>query len=112
MRKPCSNCPFRSDRPFGSLGVGHAENIANALDGDGGFHCHKTLGYDSPVLCVGAAIYLEQARADEGGLRANLTFRLAVMTDELSLDGLSNEIPVYKTREEFLRGVRYTPPNS
>lgn len=46
MKEPCSNCPFRSDRPFRGLNRDRAEEIVKTLHADGGFHCHKTNKYD------------------------------------------------------------------
>jgi hypothetical protein len=86
--------------------------IASALMADAAFHCHKTVDYSrsfcgrvtkDSTLCTGAAIFLEQVRPD--GLRANLAFRLAVMTHELHPDELSDQVPVYDSIDDFLDGA-------
>lgn len=46
LTRPCGNCPFRSDRqPF--LSRDRAQDIADSLEADASFHCHKTLSYES-----------------------------------------------------------------
>lgn len=45
LREPCSNCPFRSDKPF-YLGAERAEGIADDLHEGKTFYCHKTIDYD------------------------------------------------------------------
>ena len=112
MKEPCSNCPFRSDRPFGALSVERAEEIAIALHQDSTFHCHKTTGSDeegrgvitkNSKLCTGAAIFLENTRP--GGMLANLGFRLGFMRGEIKPAQLSDRVPVYQTAEEFIDGA-------
>jgi hypothetical protein len=69
LKRPCGNCPFRSDRaPF--LDRDRAQEIADSLEADASFHCHKTLDYDSEDgtgevndgsrHCAGALIVLER----------------------------------------------------
>lgn len=41
---PCANCPFRTDIP-GYLHGERAKEIAEAIQDDGTFPCHKTLDY-------------------------------------------------------------------
>lgn len=63
LTKPCSNCPFRSDKLF-PLVPARAERIAY---GNAEFACHKTVDYsgDSPAVkdksehCAGLLIMLE-----------------------------------------------------
>jgi hypothetical protein len=69
LKRPCGNCPFRADRaPF--LDRNRAQEIADSLEADASFHCHKTLDYDNedgtPEVteaskhCAGALIILER----------------------------------------------------
>lgn len=44
MLRPCSECPFRTDRGL-YLSAARAEEIANALLSDRSFACHKTTSY-------------------------------------------------------------------
>lgn len=112
MKQPCNTCPFRSDAPFHGLSEERALEIASALMADSAFHCHNTVDYSrsssgrvtkDSTLCTGAAIFLEQVRP--GGLRANLAFRLAVMTKKLHPDELSDQVPVYESIDDFLEGA-------
>ena len=45
LTDPCSNCPFRKDKPF-YLGADRAAGIAEDLEDGKTFYCHKTLDYD------------------------------------------------------------------
>ena len=61
------------------LAVNKVEAIVAALLADGDFPCHNTTAAGGcrpggEKVCIGAAVFLEQVR--EGGLRANLAFRL------------------------------------
>lgn len=69
LKRPCGDCPFRNDRaPF--LDRDRAQDIADSLEADASFHCHKTLDYDNedgtPEVtdaskhCAGALIILER----------------------------------------------------
>jgi hypothetical protein len=45
LKRPCGNCPFRTDRvPF--LSRDRAQEIADSLLDGASFHCHKTLDYE------------------------------------------------------------------
>lgn len=111
MKEPCSNCPFRSDRPFRGLRPQRAQEIAESLHRDSSFHCHKTNQFKNgkgvvtrdSKLCVGAAIFLENTRS--GGMLANLAFRLGCWAGEIKPDQLSKEVPVYQTIPEFIQGA-------
>lgn len=46
LKKPCANCPFLEDPPF-YLRPGRRDEIADSLERDGHFTCHKTVNYDS-----------------------------------------------------------------
>ena len=68
LKRPCANCPFRTDiRPF--LRRDQAQQIADSLlDQQQTFACHKTVDYsedpagrvpDDAQHCAGALIMLE-----------------------------------------------------
>lgn len=106
MKKPCKNCPFRTDRIF-SLNKARRSQIAEGLFQDSDFPCHMTFEdeqYHShpekAKRCTGAAIFLQNSRP--GGLMSNLIFRCAVLTGEINLQKLDKTAPVDKTREEFI----------
>lgn len=110
MKEPCSNCPFRSDRPFRGLSEDRAREIAEVLHQDASFHCHKTNDYcrgkgvvtKNSKLCTGAAIFLENTR--RGGMLANLAFRFGYIRGEIKPEMLSNRVPVYESVEDFIEG--------
>lgn len=47
LKGPCSNCPFRSDKPF-YLDEDRVTEIAESLRDGATFYCHKTVVYDDP----------------------------------------------------------------
>lgn len=100
-KQPCSNCPFRLDVGFPIL-ISRKVEILQALWHDGDFPCHKTTGFNndgkfvdrgSSKRCIGAAIMLERFRED-GGLRANLMFRLALWSKEFTIEELDLNFPI------------------
>lgn len=107
MKKPCKNCPFRTDKIF-PINKARRSEIAEGLFQDSDFSCHMTFGdtdhyYSEPEKakrCTGAAIFLENSRS--GGLMSNLIFRFAVIRGEIKLNKLDKAAPVAKTREEFI----------
>lgn len=99
MKTPCRNCPFRIDRIF-PLSQARRSQIADGLFNDADFPCHKT--FDDPEKakrCTGAAIFLENARP--GGLMSNLSFRIAIITNEIEPNKSDRTAPIAKTRQEF-----------
>lgn len=80
LKKPCANCPFRNDIEF-HLHDRRVDEIADALENDQVFHCHKTVDYsgDRPAVkqttqfCAGARATLE----NQGSFP--LPFRLGAM---------------------------------
>ena len=108
--KPCRDCPFRSDCPL-PLRKSRRIEIATSLHKDSPFHCHKTLNYSGDddelvtqdsKLCVGSMIFLEQSRT--GGMLANLSYRIQVVFGDLKIEDLSDEVPVFKSIDEFIEG--------
>jgi hypothetical protein len=111
VKKPCDDCPFRTDLPPHGLRPERAADIAAGLMANDDFPCHKTVDYSNDsngivssqsTRCVGAAIFLEQVRP--GGMAANLMFRFAIRKGELNPDQLSKTIPVYGSISDFIAG--------
>jgi len=102
----CRNCPFRRDVGQGErffLPADRCTEIHDSLMGDAPFPCHQTMSAPDPrPPCIGAALYLQAVRTD-GGLKANLSFRLALKCgnlDELELAKI--ETPVHQSLQEFI----------
>lgn len=114
--RPCSNCPFRQDKPF-YLDPERAEEIADSLRRGAEFHCHKTVHYEeerwdeyegeegmeayyNPLgdeqHCAGALIIME--KNGESSQMMRIAERLGVY-DRKKLD---MESPVYASLEEFI----------
>ena len=104
-KTPCQSCPFRRDIDF-ILSTDKVTSILQALRGDLDFPCHHTTiatGQSSSHKkgCLGAAIFLEHVR--EGGLRANLSFRLReICNHEFSRDTLDMSAPVFLSEAAFI----------
>jgi hypothetical protein len=105
LRKPCKDCPFRTDiEPF--LTSGRADEIFNAItEFQGTFACHKTtlddddgetyVGPDSEH-CAGALILLE--KLDQPNQMMRIAERIG-MYDRRKLD---MDAPVFDTGEDFI----------
>ena len=102
MKQPCNNCPFRSDVLF-PLSRSRRQDILDSIFQNGDFPCHKTTEFndDGKIInigktkrCIGVAIFLEKYRID-GGLRANLAFRMALCFKEFTLSELDLNYPIY-----------------
>ena len=61
-KRPCSNCPFRSDGAAIELASGRLESIASDLlaDDHSTFVCHKTID-KTRMTCAGAVGFLSKA---------------------------------------------------
>jgi hypothetical protein len=111
LTTPCSNCPFRSDRPFPLK----AERVRQILGGDRGrqwwpspsFTCHKTVDYSAGVEgrirvegqhCAGVLIILTREE------RPNDCMQIAERLGLWSPVSLQMDAPVYHTTEEAVRG--------
>ena len=92
MKKPCSNCPFRSDRPF-HLPADRVLSIGEALSNDGAFTCHKDRTNQTP--CIGAVSVLDRESEAPG----NLWVRLGVMVDAIDYP-IAHDVPVYASFKE------------
>jgi hypothetical protein len=94
LKRPCSNCPFRNDRP-GFLDRDRAQEIADSLEAGASFHCHKTLEYSNDdgtatvseysKQCAGALILME--REDKPNQMMRIGERLGLYDrDQLDMD--------------------------
>lgn len=111
LRKPCDNCPFRSDKPFYGLGPERVREIAEC---DGTFPCHKTTDLDTEdgearVLptsshCAGFLIFRE--RLEQPSQMMRIAERLGLY-DRHKLDMTA---PVYDSVEAMVDGQRLTHP--
>ena len=104
-RTPCATCPFRSDIEF-SLTAAKVKTVLAALQHDGDFPCHNTTCATGNLphqdkACIGAAIFLEHVR--EGGLRANLAFRMRERwLEEFNREELEMDSPVFRDVDAFI----------
>lgn len=81
LRRPCTSCPFRTDKKF-PLHKMRAADIAGKLKEGKPFHCHKTVDYrdeeapnvDESALCAGAMIVQHKEGTD--GQMVQLAVRL------------------------------------
>lgn len=104
LTKPCSDCPFRNDRPA-YLSVERAEEIIDGLLADKSFTCHKHNDEDDEgnavetkdsQHCAGAMILLEKLNRPNQWMR--WMERLG-MYDRTNLD---MNAPVFDSPEDFI----------
>lgn len=103
LKKPCANCPFRTDRPEqkGWLGRGRAQGIANTT---GTFSCHKTteatLGdkhaSDKEQQCAGFLIMREHMQ------EPNQMMRIAERLGMYNHTQLDMAAPVFDHSSKFI----------
>lgn len=110
LRRPCSDCPFRADRP-GFLSGPRAEGIVSGVvHGDAPFHCHKTVHYDDDddgeavvdagsQFCAGALLLMER----EHTLDANVYTRLGLFFGRLDPASLDRAAPVDASAADFIQ---------
>lgn len=112
LKKPCDNCPFRSDRVF----YLHEERVEEILHGmieeQRTVTCHKTIDYSKEdesgehiaqpddQHCAGALILLEKIN------RPNQMMRIAERCGFYDRTKLNMASPVYDTPEEMRRTIR------
>jgi Family of unknown function (DUF6283) len=106
MRRPCNNCPFRSDIKF-PLELERVEEIVHSITGeDKTFTCHKTTKFDDDgdniprkddQHCAGALIMLE--RMENPNQMMRIAERLGVY-DRHKLD--MNYAPVYEHGDDMI----------
>jgi len=106
LKRPCSNCPFRTDiQPY--LRRSRTEEIGYGLLNDADFACHKTLvdeyesegdgqrvGKDTQA-CAGSMIVLEKMESPTQMMRISERLRL------YKRDSLDMNAPVYSDIYEF-----------
>jgi hypothetical protein len=101
LKRPCANCPFRTDKPIqkGWLGEKRSRAIAENLTEDyGSFSCHKTLRNKEKSYCAGALIMLEK----EGLTYEGITLRLATICKGYNPKDLDLSAKVFSKREDFI----------
>ena len=108
IKKPCVNCPFRTDiHPY--ITKGRAFEIAKALLRGKNFHCHKTVDYDNDsggeitdksALCAGAMILMTK----EG--KPNQMMQITERLKFHDFSSLDLEAPVYDTFVDFIEAHR------
>ena len=101
LKKPCDNCPFRTDIDF-PLRKGRRAEIANELRSGGTFSCHKTIDYDKGNTnkeshCVGALLVIDS----EGILYQNQMVRIAERLGLFNSNNLVNDGIVFDDLYEF-----------
>ena len=114
LKKPCSDCPFRTDSTVGWLGEKRAEEIIDALfKKDQTFSCHKTVDYENEDWdeetgeriyqnraheqhCAGAMILMEKTET------ANQMMRIAERLGIYDRHKLRMKEPVFDTAEQFV----------
>ena len=109
LRKPCDNCPFRTDVPV-YLRLGRVEEITDVLVSGGTFACHKTTEsdpddtgerYETPDSqhCAGALIMLERLERPNQMMRIMERLRLY---DRRKLD---MDAPVYSSSDDMIEAA-------
>jgi hypothetical protein len=105
MTRPCSNCPFRADRPFalGRKRVAQIEKDTETYP----FSCHKTVDYGDAKPaeyeeghCAGALILREKLG------RPSLVMRFARMVGVYDPSRLEMDAPVYDSWEAMKEGCK------
>lgn len=103
VRKPCSNCPFRNDKPElkGWLGKERAQEIADLfMKHEKVFPCHKHLnaGPTNRQACAGALFMIENLKPN------NFLIRFAIAQNMYKPEklNLSKKDLVFKSVEEFV----------
>jgi hypothetical protein len=108
LHKPCANCPFRSDITF-YLPEARRREIADHLQADGTFQCHKTTDGDwdddfnyvptgNESHCAGALLVMLKS----GAFDANWRLRFAVGFGLLDPNKLDQSVPVFDTLALFV----------
>ena len=106
LKRPCPNCPFRTDiAPY--LTAARVEEITTAvIDQDQSFACHETTEYseesgdleqvENSQFCAGAMLLSETGRF------GNQWLQLAERLTKFDPAKLDRSSPVFKTREEMI----------
>lgn len=114
LRRPCKNCPFRSDIR-GYLTQERAEEIVDGLMRGGTFSCHKTNDFEEgddgwtetvetekSQHCAGALIFLEKNDAP------NQMMRIAERLGLYDRTKLDMDSPVFDDESEFVDAQEVT----
>ena len=107
LRRPCENCPFRTDIP-GYLRPERAREIAESIACGAEFPCHKTtvpdpdddslnVGAEHSQMCAGAMILMEHEQAP------NQMLRVAERIGLYDAGKLDMDAPVARSFVEFIR---------
>ncbi len=112
LKHPCSDCPFRSDKPF-YLEEQRKREIVKDLEFGLSFLCHKTINYGEDSgwneewdrydasgeekHCAGAMIILQKQGIPNTLMQVGSRLQL------IDLNELDLESPVFGTLEEFVR---------
>ena len=103
LQKPCSNCPFRSDKFFHL----HPNRVLEIAHGGGEFPCHKTVKRDDgePQVttksehCAGLMIMLEHMK------QPTQMMRIAERIDLYDPSSLQMDSPVYEHVDDYLEAI-------
>lgn len=117
LKRPCKNCPFRTDCLEGWLGRSRAEEIIDAITTQQQtFSCHATVDYGKfdeddecggeragpapkgEQHCAGALLMLDQSGAGIGQLA-----RIAERLGKFDLDSVEGADQVFTTLDDFIR---------
>lgn len=111
LKKPCSNCPFRNDKPKlkGWLGAERAGSIYDSIIEGAVFPCHKTNDNESQPengfvhqekhqFCAGALILLEKT----GDASKSNMIRMAERLRLYDKNILEMDAPVFDSRAALL----------
>lgn len=103
LKRPCPDCPFRTDSLEGWLGENRAEEIIDSITRlQQTFACHETTGIKGDVpkggeqQCAGAMIMLEKIE------RPTQMMRIAERLGMYDRHALDMDAPVFDGPEEFI----------
>lgn len=115
LKRPCKNCPFRSDIPK-YLREERVQEIADSLYDGAEFPCHETtehvegpdgweerIAVPTSAFCAGALITMEK----EG--YSNQMVRIGERLGMFNVDDLIMDSPVYDSLEEWVASFRQIP---
>jgi hypothetical protein len=106
LKRPCSNCPFRSDVEF-YLHPERVEEIIDSIRVGQSFYCHKTTVHDEEEdeflpshgeqHCVGSMLLLENEESPPGQME-----RIAARLGLYDPSKLDRSLPIYDSGEEMI----------
>ena len=104
LKKPCDNCPFRSDKLFPLM----PERVEEIAYGNAEFACHKTVDYSGEgggrikgksEHCAGLLIMLEHME------RPHQMMRIAERLGTYDRSKLDMDAPVYQDAQDYLDAI-------